>query len=126
KGYSILEVETLFESRNAGRSFMDAGVWTVVRDVVRDFFPALIEFRRGRRSRHGAVVAPASAPRPSRRHPYRGWRRVLFELYFLTAPAHKWLIRRRARELYLDLRQSQWLTPEELAELQLAKLQRLL
>jgi phenylacetate-CoA ligase len=127
KGYSILEVETLFESRNAGRSFIDTSVWGVVGGVVRDFPPAVAEFRGvRRRSRHGAGVAPGTAHRPDRRHPYRGWRRLLFETYFLTAPLHKWLIRRRARELYLDLRQSQWLTREELGALQLAKLQRLL
>jgi len=126
KGYSILEVETLFESRNAGRSFIDAGVWKVVRDALRDFVPAFVEFRLGARSRRGAGVALGTRSAPRRRHPYRGWRRALFELYFFTAPAHKWVIRRRARELYLDLRQSQWLTRSQLQELQLAKLQRLL
>jgi phenylacetate-CoA ligase len=127
KGYSILEVETLFESRNAGRSFIDTSVWGVVGGVVRDFPPAVSEFGGvRRRSRHGAGVAPGTAHRPDRRHPYRGWRRLLFETYFFTAPLHKWLIRRRARELYLDLRQSQWMTRHELADLQLAKLQRLL
>src|SRR5207237_6958013 len=44
--------------------------------------------------------------------------------YFLTMPLHKWLIRRRARELYLDLKRTEWLPREEMEALQLAKLQR--
>jgi phenylacetate-coenzyme A ligase PaaK-like adenylate-forming protein len=126
KGYSILEVETLFESRNAGRSFIDASVWRVVRQALRDFAPAFAEFRVGARSRHGSRVAPEALAVSARHHPYSGWRRALFEFYFLTVPAHKWLIRRRARDLYFDLRQSQWLPRAKLQEVQLAKLQRLL
>jgi phenylacetate-CoA ligase len=126
KGYSILEVETLFESRNAGRSFIDASVWRVVRQALRDFAPAFVEFRMGVRSRRHATVAPEVLRASASRHPYTGWRRALFELYFFTMPAHKWLIRRRARDLYFDLRQSQWLPRAQLQEVQLAKLQRLL
>jgi len=126
KGYSILEVETLFESRNAGRSFIDASVWRVVGQALRDFAPAFVEFRIGARWRRHASVAPEVLRASASRHPYTGWRRALFELYFLTMPAHKWLIRRRARDLYFDLRQSQWLPRVQLQEVQLAKLQRLL
>jgi phenylacetate-CoA ligase len=126
KGYSILEVETLFESRNAGRSFIDASVWRVVRQALRDFAPALVEFRvRARPHRHSSIAPEALLASPNR-HPYAGWRRAFFELYFFTVPAHKWLIRRRARNLYFNLRQSQWLPRAKLQEVQLAKLQRLL
>jgi phenylacetate-CoA ligase len=126
KGYSILEVETLFESRNAGRSFIDASVWRVVLQALRDFVPAFAEFRMGARSRRHASTSPEALSASPRRHPYARWRRALFELYFFTVPAHKWLIRRRARDLYFDLRQSQWLSQAELQEVQLAKLRRLL
>jgi phenylacetate-coenzyme A ligase PaaK-like adenylate-forming protein len=126
KGYSILEVETLFDSRNAGRSFIDASVWRVVRQALRDFVPAFAEFRIGARSRRDLNVPPETRLDSLRRHPYTGWRRALFELYFATVPAHKWLIRRRARDVYFDLRYSQWLPRAKLQEVQLAKLQRLL
>jgi phenylacetate-coenzyme A ligase PaaK-like adenylate-forming protein/glycosyltransferase involved in cell wall biosynthesis len=126
KGYSILELETLFESRNAGRSFIDASVWRVVRQALRDFAPAFAEFRMGARSRRHSSIAPEALSASPHRHPYAGWRRALFELYFFTMPAHKWLIRRRARDLYFNLRQSQWLPRAKLQEVQLAKLQRLL
>ena len=125
KGYSVLEVETLFQSRNAGHSFIDTKLWRVVGSALGDFVPAFAEFRVQARPRHGAAAVPGR-PKPPSGHPYRGWRRLLFETYFLTMPAHKWLIRRRARELYLDLKQTEWLPEDAMGALQLAKLRRLL
>src|SRR5262249_23691105 len=125
KGYSILEVETLFESRNAGQSFISANVAKVVAGALADFVPAVAEFRVAARPRHGAAAVPAIQA-TARKHPYRGWRRAWFEAYFLTMPAHKWLIRRRARELYLDLKQTERLDRDALREFQFVKLQRLI
>jgi phenylacetate-CoA ligase len=126
KGYSILEVETLFESRYAGESFLGTGSLRVSLEALLDFVPSINEFRFGaRRRRNKAIVATASQPRPGR-HPYRGWRRLWFEAYFATMPLHKWTIRRSAREIYLDLKDTEWLSKEDLEGLQLQKLQRLL
>jgi len=125
KGYAVLEVETLFQSRYAGESFLTDKAMRVSITALADFLPALREFGRGRHP-HGSSVAPGLAPHLRRAHPYRGWRRALFESYFATMPLHKWLIRRRARAVYLELKQSEWLSREALDELQLAKLQRLL
>lgn len=126
KGYTVLEVETLFVSRNAGSSFLSGKTALVSLAALLDFFPALLEFGRVRRHPHGASIAPRTAPLPRAPHPYRGWRRLLFEAYFATMPLHKWLIRRRARSLYLELKQTERLSRAELDELQLTKLQRLL
>lgn len=126
KRYSVLEVETLFTSRNAGESFLDFGVWRVVRDVLRDFPPALWEFRLHGRRHRPQGVSPRIARTHDEGHPYSGWRRLLFEIYFASMPVHKWLIRRRARDLYLELRESQWLPRGEIRALQRAKLRRLL
>ena len=125
KGYSILEVETLFQSRNAGQSFLASRSLRVSLEALLDLVPAFLEFRLGARPRHGASVAPKIGPLPGGAHPYRGWRRAWFELYFATMPLHKWLIRRRARELYLELKRTEWLDPDAVEELQLQKLQRL-
>lgn len=125
KGYSILEVETLFQSRNAGSSFLTSRSMRVSFEALLDLVPAFLEFRLGARPRHGASAAPKVAPLPPGRHPYRGWRRLWFEAYFATMPLHKWLIRRRARELYLELKRTEWLSATEMRELQLHKLQRL-
>jgi phenylacetate-CoA ligase len=124
-GYSTLEVETLFESRHAGTSFLASKATRVMGECLLDFVPALSEFRFGRRDRRGLEVAPSVIPVRQTQHPYSGWRRVLFELYFATMPLHKWQIRRRARRLYLDLKTTERMTKPELQALQLEKLKRL-
>ena len=50
---------------------------------------------------------------------------MLLETYFLTMPAHAWMIGRPARTYYRELTRSQYLSRDELRELQLAKLKRL-
>ena len=126
KGYSILEVETLFESRYAGESFMATRSLRVSLQAFMDFIPSIAEFRFGARRRRNKAVDPALELGHSGRHPYRGWRRIWFEAYFATMPLHKWTIRRSAREIYLNLKETEWLSKEELEALQLQKLQRLL
>jgi phenylacetate-CoA ligase len=125
KGYSILEIETLFESRNAGTSFLQTRAMQVSGEVLTDLPRAFVEFRLRAPRRRRAAIGPQRSPRAAARHPYRGWRRLWFEAYFATMPAHKWLIRRRARDLYLELQGTQWWSRDQIAELQLAKLQRL-
>jgi phenylacetate-CoA ligase len=124
KGYRVEEVETLFVDRNAGQSFLEGRTGRVSLEALGDFPTALKEFGR-RRHPHGPSVAPrgdVTRPAPV---PYRGWRRAWFEAYFATMPLHKWQIRRRSRSLYLELKQTEWMTREELRALQLRKLQRL-
>ena len=59
KGYSILEVETLFESRYAGESFLASSSARVSAEALLDFAPAIAEFRFGARRRRHKAVAPA-------------------------------------------------------------------
>lgn len=55
---------------------------------------------------------------------YRGIRRLLFEIYFLTMPLHAWMIRgRRVRRLLLNLKDSEGFSRDVLEELQLQRLQ---
>jgi phenylacetate-CoA ligase len=124
KGYSVLEVETLFQSRYAGTSFLSSRSLQVSLGALADFPRAIAEFGV-RRHPHGASIGPRSSPPPEATHPYRGWRRLWFEAYFATMPLHAWKIGRRTRDLYLELRQSEWYSRADLDELQLQKLQRL-
>jgi len=125
KGYEVLEVETLFQSRYAGTSFLSGKAWWVSLGALADFPRALIEFGR-KRAPYSASIAPKSYPLPRARHPYRGRRRLRFEAYFATTPLHKWKITRRTRDLYLELKQTEQWSRGALEELQLTKLQRLL
>jgi phenylacetate-coenzyme A ligase PaaK-like adenylate-forming protein/glycosyltransferase involved in cell wall biosynthesis len=124
KGYSVLEVETLFQSRYAGTSFVSTKTLRVSLGALADFPRAIAEFGL-RRHPHGASIGPKTAPPVRRAHPYRGWRKLWFEAYFATMPLHAWKIGRRTRDLYLELKQSEWASRVELDELQLRKLQRL-
>ena len=101
KGYSVLEVETLFQSRLAGQSFLAGRSIRISIEAMLDLPRAIAEFGR-RRHPHGASVAPRARPLPDSSHPYRGWRRLWFEMYFATTPLHKWMIRGTARALYLS------------------------
>jgi phenylacetate-CoA ligase len=126
KRYSILEVETLFESRYAGESFLATRSLRVSLEAFADFVPAIAEFRFGARRRPENAIEQTLGRDVSGRHPYRGWRRLWFETYFATMPLHKWQIRGSAREIYLDLKETEWLSRDDLEALQLHKLQRLL
>jgi phenylacetate-CoA ligase len=127
KGYAVIEVETLFQSRYAGTSFL-AGkrAWLVSLGVLLDFPRALFEFGRHKRAPYYASIAPKAYPVSGSDHPYHGRRRLRFEAYFATTPLHKWMITRRARDLYLELKQTEQWSRGALDELQLTKLQRLL
>ena len=125
KGYSVLEVETLFQPRYAGKSFLGGKALSVSLGALADFPPAIAEFNRLGRSPHGASIAPKAGSTPRSRSPYSGRRGVRFQAYFATMPLHKWKISRRARNLYLDLKLSERMSREELDELQLTKLKRI-
>jgi phenylacetate-CoA ligase len=57
---------------------------------------------------------------------YRGFRRLRFEAYFALMPLHAWMIRgRQTRKRYLDLKESEFFSKEELANLQSVKLQKI-
>lgn len=127
KGYTIVEVETLFVPRNAGESFLAGSrAWKISFEALSDFPRAFKEFGRGRKEPIDGTVAPRSKPVEPSMHPYSGWRRVWFETYFATMPAHKWLIRRRSRSIYLELKRTERLSKQDLRDLQLLKLQRLI
>ena len=125
RGYSVREVETLFEKRLAGASFMSRFPASVVSVVWIDLAKALIEFRIVRKREN--IIADfvkekgVEAP-PSRIEP---WRRALFGAFCATMPIHKWQIRRSARWYYDELNESQWLTPAQVRELQERKMRAL-
>jgi phenylacetate-CoA ligase len=125
KGYSIREIETIFQERLLGESFiMKIPVRVVLRSFV-DLAKGVVEFRIGRKQE--SILADYLRDHPPDRpdEPLRGWRRVWLELFFATMPLHKWMISRRARDYYRELTRSQWLTLAEMRQLQEKKLRRL-
>ena len=125
KGYSVAEVETLFQPRRVGTSFLDGRPPVqLYADVLSDVVRAVGEFGRGRRHPVEALYAePVAADQPS--HGYTGARKALLDGYFATMPLHAWLIRPQTKSVYETLHRTQWLSPAELSELQNWRLQRL-
>jgi phenylacetate-CoA ligase len=126
KGYSIREIETLFENRLLGKSFMSAFPVLVMIRVLVDLIKALVEFKFF--PKHESIVAEfITTHKPGHQDPPPiGMRKLRWEVFFFTMPLHKWLITRQAKLYYDELKQSQYLKPEEIKALQEKKLRKLI
>lgn len=125
KGYSIREVETLFESRLAGTSFITGKVARVVLCSLLDIAKAIYEFRFSIK-RDNILADFLRDHRPTKSEaPLPLWRRALFGAYFMLTPLHKWMISRRAKLYYHELKRSQWLSAADMKKLQEMKLRAL-
>jgi len=125
KGYSVVETETLFVDRVAGRSFLGRLPWRTVVAVLLDLAVAVTEFRFGHREDELARFLRAHPPEREPA-PHRWWRRLWMEVYFLTFPLHKWMVTRATRARYLALRRSQFLSRANLDRYRLYRLQRVI
>ncbi len=115
KGYSIRQVETLFLERRAGRSFIGLFPLKMIARTLVDIARAAVEFRLRETKdqslslalqRRTGAGAPRGAPGAARRGPSSG-------------------TSRNTRAYLAELDRTQWLPPDELCELQLRRLQRL-
>lgn len=116
KGYAYREVETLFEERRQGTSFLAGGnaLKASARSLV-DLGKAAWEYRLGPRR------APRSEARPARTLAEEArWR-----AYMASFDRSHWMITREVERHYESLSASQWLGPADLGELVDEKLRRL-
>lgn len=126
KGYSYKEVETLFEERRQGVSFLDK---TAHLAVVRSFYDlgkAAWEYRVRRAPPDVATQFLRRYPvvdRSPERDPLTTAR---WRAYLAAFNHTHWMITRDVEHYYETLRKTQWLTPEQTRELQDEKLRRLL
>lgn len=126
KGYSIRQIETLFESRLLGDWFitkkpLKPTILTCI-DIIKGFWEFRAVFKRetvlsGFLSDHQPQKADQELSM---------WRKFLFNLYFWTLPLHSWMISRNTKKYYYELKKSQWLSPKEIRELQEKKLRHLI
>jgi phenylacetate-CoA ligase len=125
KGYSYREVETLFENRKQGTSFLEGTAYRAAARSVVDLGKALWEYRVKREphdfsrqflSKHGVTVGepPSRAARPAH------WR-----AYMSSFQRTHWMITRDVERYYETLDATQWLSPAQMRELQDEKLRRL-
>src|SRR5581483_11780761 len=90
KGYTYKEVETLFEPRRAGKSFLDNAP---LKPTLRSFVDREPPIDR-------------SAPEPA-------WRQLYWGGYLSVFGATHWMMTKEVGAQLRDLRESQWLAPEK-------------
>jgi phenylacetate-CoA ligase len=126
KGYTYKQIETLFENRRAGKSFLDHGQMKAVARSFADIGRALLEYRlrpqspstlRNFLDRERPLVPEAAEPL---------WRRLYWGGYLSLFGATHWMMTRQVGDQLRDLKESQWLSIDKMRELQLAKLRRLI
>jgi phenylacetate-CoA ligase len=128
-GYTISEIETLFAPRKSGKSFLDnKSIFLVCSKVLFDIFVALREFGRGSGQPQETFIDKYSSLKEtvSRAEEYKGWRKIIFDIYFSTLPLHTWLITKSTKNIYKILNRTQWLSRDEIIEMQNSRLQRLI
>ena len=127
RGYTIREIETLFESRLVGRSFIPRAPLFLISKVLIDVVTAILEYRISdqRTTILDEYLLNQQSLDPSK-ETMSGWRRALFGLYTSTMPLHAWLISRNVRIYYEQLKRSQWLTPAQIRDIQERKLRDLI
>ncbi|MGA9633928.1 MAG: glycosyltransferase [Solirubrobacterales bacterium] len=127
KGYSVREIEVLFQERLLGTSFIRKFPLRIVGGVLLDLGKAFVEFRLGRLpampASLQAYIERTQPPDRSARLPLP--RRLWFRLYAGLLPLHHWFITRRAASRYRELRRTQWLPADRVRELQELKLRKL-
>jgi phenylacetate-CoA ligase len=125
KGYSYREVETLFENRRAGSSFLTGNTLRVSARSVLDLARAYREYRvratAGDEAEHllrrHPVVDRSPHPPASTTLRWRGYMAAFHRTH--------WMITRDVEVFYDSLRRTQWLAPAQVRELQDEKLRRL-
>jgi phenylacetate-CoA ligase len=121
KSYRVNEVETLFQSREVGESFItNQNSIKVIAGVLFDFIPAFREFRK-----HEKFIGETHIKVQKIRQKNL-FRQILFDLYFSTSKLHKWIISSDAKDLYYWLKATEYLSAEELRALQQKRLKRLI
>jgi phenylacetate-CoA ligase len=125
KGYSYRQIETIFEARRQGRSFLDGKtIGTAARSLV-DIGRATLEYRLAPRPPDPAVQFlrnhEVSAPAPAR----DAAREASWKAYLAAFNRTHWLITRDVEHYYTALERTQWLDGAATRELQDEKLRRL-
>ena len=130
KGYTIRQIETLFDSRRAGKSYLaGSSLFKVTWQTFIDVCIGFVEFRLLRQKdsplRH-FLIANASdvivPPQPK----LQFWRRLWLLVYRRTFPLHHWFVSSRVLELQALLEVSQWLPTQKIREYQEERLRSLI
>jgi phenylacetate-CoA ligase len=125
KGYRIEEIETLFEERMLGESFISSFPLKMILKNLVDLAKGLVEFRL--LPAHTDILSDFLAKYPAARKPppVPFWRRLRLRVFALLMPLHHWKLSSTALRYYDQLSRLQWLSPDRIRELQGARLRAL-
>lgn len=124
KGYSYREVETLFEERRQGVSFLEKTALAASAKSMVDIAVAAWEYRLGGRPPDIAAQFLEKHPAPpGKGEPLSGGPR--FKAYMAAFNSTHWMITRDVEHYYETLSKTQWLDPANTRALQDEKLRRL-
>lgn len=126
KGYSIRDIETLFEDRKQGESFINRVPWRVVMRSLLDLAKGLAEFRLLDLGDDVLTSFLRDNPPAREPEPTSLWRRLHFRIFGALMPVHHWMISYPALRYYTQLRRTQWWTPEQIEAYQARKLRQLI
>lgn len=125
KGYSYREVETLFENRKQGISFLESTAYRATARSFVDLGKAVWEYRVHRQPRDEARQFLERQGIPLREPPSREAYPTRWRSYMATFEQTHWTITRDVEHYYETLNTTQWLPPSQIRELQDEKLRRL-
>lgn len=125
KGYSIREIETLFEDRLMGKSFISNIPLKVVLFSVLDIFKAFFEYRF-KDDYDSLLHYYAQKVTVQKKYQKNLFKKILYFFYQHTMFLHHWHINSNSFKYYADLTKTQWLKQNELEELQFTKLKRII
>jgi phenylacetate-CoA ligase len=129
KNYSFRQIETLFDTRRAGKSYLLGksfwkASWQTFVDVIKGFFEfCLLD------DHDHELYDFVNKNKEEIKHQEtkkNGWRKLLFFIYKKTFPLHHWMIGSQAVEYFDDLNKSQWLPASKIKEYQEKRLKRLI
>src|ERR1051325_10740976 len=126
KGYSYKQIETLFEKRRAGTSFLAKDAMKASLRSFVDLGKAAWEYRVRQRFADLTVQVLRRTPVVDRSKPRSPVHDLRWQGYMATFSQTHWMLTRDVEQYYDVLRKTQWLTRSQLGELQDEKLRRLI
>lgn len=126
KGYRIEQIETLFEDRRLGESFISGFPLRMILRTFVDLAKGFVEFRL-MTARTDVLADFLAQNEPARGpEPVSLWRRLYLRFFILLMPLHHWVVSYPALRYYDQLRRTQWLHPDQVRDLQARRLRALI
>jgi phenylacetate-CoA ligase len=125
KGYSYKEIETIFEQRRQGTSFLEKAAVSAAAKSFVDLGRAAVEYRVARAPADIATQFLRAHPIIDRTAEKSAASQLRFRAYMAAFDQTHWMITRDVERYYETLQKTQWLSMSATRELQDEKLRRL-